>query len=47
VTLETAIQDAEGLIARFDEAGYGPEWFQGVLSSEAVVRPLNAQIEQT
>ena len=39
-TLESAVQDAEGLIARFDEIGYGPQWFQGIFSGRAVVRTL-------
>jgi predicted permease len=43
-TIESATEDAESLIARFDEAGYGPEWFQGVFSGEAVVRTLKDEI---
>ena len=44
VTIETAVEDAESLIARFDEAGYGPTWFQGVFSGEAFVRTLQDEI---
>jgi predicted permease len=44
VTIERAIEDSEGLIARFDEAGYGPTWFQGVFSGEAFVQTLQDEI---
>jgi putative ABC transport system permease protein len=44
VTIERAIEDSEGLIARFDEAGYGPTWFQGVFSGEAFVSTLRNEI---
>jgi putative ABC transport system permease protein len=44
VTIERAVEDSEGLIARFDEAGYGPTWFQGVFSGEAFVRTLQDEI---
>jgi putative ABC transport system permease protein len=44
VTLETAEADAESLIGRFDEIGYGPEWFVGIFSGEAVVRTLKDEI---
>lgn len=44
VTLETAEADAESLIARFDEVGYGPQWFEGIFSGEAVVRTLKEEI---
>ena len=40
VTIEAAVADAESLIARFDEIGYGPQWFEGVFSGTAVVRTL-------
>jgi len=40
VTIEAATADAKSLIARFDEVGYGPEWFEGIFSGEAVVRTL-------
>ena len=43
-TIERAIEDSESLIARFDEAGYGPTWFQGVFSGEAFVRTLQEEI---
>lgn len=44
VTVEAATADAESLIARFDEIGYGPEWFVGIFSGKAVVRTLRDQI---
>ncbi len=40
VTMEAAVADAESLIARFDEVGYGPQWFEGIFSGRAVVRTL-------
>jgi len=40
VTIEAAIADARGLVARFGEIGYGPAWFEGVYDGGAVVRPL-------
>ena len=40
VTIEAAVTDAESLIARFDEIGYGPQWFEGIFSGTAVVRTL-------
>lgn len=43
-TIQTAIEDSESLIARFDEAGYGPTWFEGVFSGEAFVRRLQDEI---
>jgi putative ABC transport system permease protein len=43
-TIESAIEDAESLIARFDEIGYGPEWFVGIFSGEAFVRTLKDDI---
>jgi hypothetical protein len=38
MTVEAATADAKSLIARFDEVGYGPQWFEGVFSGEASVR---------
>jgi len=38
MTIEAATGDAESLIARFDEVGYGPQWFEGVFSGEANVQ---------
>lgn len=38
MTIEAATGDARSLIARFDEVGYGPQWFDGVFSGEASVR---------
>ena len=29
VTIDAAVADAESLIARFEEVGYGPQWFEG------------------
>jgi len=43
-TLESATADAESLIGRFGEVGYGPEWFQGIFSGEAFVRTLQDDI---
>jgi len=44
VTIEAALADAESLIARFDEIGYGPQWFEGIFSGEAFVRTLKEDI---
>ncbi len=43
-TIDSANEDARSLIARFDEVGYGPQWFQGVLSGEAIVETLKNEI---
>lgn len=43
-TVESATADAESLIARFGEVGYGPTWFTGVFSGEATVRTLQEQV---
>ena len=43
-TIESAIADSEDLIARFGEVGYGPQWFDGIFSGEAVVRTLHEDI---
>ncbi|MEX2049062.1 MAG: ABC transporter permease [Gemmatimonadota bacterium] len=43
-TVESATEDAESLIGRFSEVGYGPEWFQGIFSGEAAVRTLKDDI---
>ncbi len=43
-TLETATVDAEGLIGRFGEVGYGESWFTGVFDGTALVRPLRETI---
>jgi putative ABC transport system permease protein len=40
VTIAQAVSDAESLIARFPEAGYGPVWMTGVFSGKARVRTL-------
>src|SRR5688572_14163881 len=44
VTIDAAVEDSEGLIARFAEAGYGPTWFTGVFSGEAFVTTLQDEI---
>jgi len=43
-TVESATADAESLIARFDEAGYPPEWMSGVFTGRAVMRTLREEI---
>ncbi len=44
VTLEAAEREAEDLIARFDEVGYGPAWFEGIFSGGARVQTVREQI---
>ena len=44
VTIEAAIDDARSLVARFDEAGYAPSWFESIFDGGAVVRPLRDYI---
>ena len=43
-TVETAIIDAEGLIRRFGEVGYGPEWFANAFDGTALVKPIKETI---
>jgi putative ABC transport system permease protein len=43
-TIETAVADAESLIGRFDEVGYGPTWFTGIFDGGAVVRTVQEQV---
>jgi putative ABC transport system permease protein len=43
-TIESATTDAESLIARFDEVGYGPTWFEGIFSGEAEVSTLKEEL---
>lgn len=43
-TVQTALTDAEGLIGRFGEVGYGEQWFTGVFSGTATVTPLKEEI---
>ena len=43
-TIEAAVADAESLIGRFDEVGYGPNWFTGVFTGEASVLTLRDQL---
>jgi predicted permease len=44
VTREAAIGDARSLIARFGEAGYGPNWLKEIFDGGAVVQPLREEI---
>ncbi len=44
VTTEAAVADAERLIARFGEAGYGETWFTGVFSGEAFVETVKDEL---
>jgi predicted permease len=44
VTVDAAIEDARTLIARFDEVGYGPSWFEGIFDGGAFVEPLRDSI---
>ena len=44
VTIDAAVADAESLIARFEEVGYGPQWFEGVFSGQAIVSTWKDQI---
>jgi len=43
-TLASAEADAKALIARFDEVGYGPQWFTGVFDGGARVWTLEDDI---
>lgn len=43
-TLASAEADAEALIARFDEAGYGPQWFTGVFDGGARIWTLEEEV---
>lgn len=43
-TVASAVSDAESLIARFGEAGYGPTWFTGVFTGEASVVTLQEEL---
>ena len=44
ITIESAVADAESLIARFGEVGYGPTWLADVFTGEAVVRTVEEKI---
>ena len=44
VTVEAATLDAESLIQRFDEAGYGPNWLANVFTGRAQVHTLKDEI---
>jgi predicted permease len=43
-TVATATADAEGLIGRFGEVGYGPEWFANAFDGTAVVKPIKETV---
>ena len=43
-TLEAAVADTESLISRFDEVGYGPQWFEGIFNGGAAVRTVQEEI---
>ncbi len=43
-SIEAAVADAESLIGRFDEAGYGPAWLTDVFTGEASVLTLQNQL---
>ena len=43
-TIESAVADAESLIGRFDEVGYGPTWFTGIFNGGAVVRTVQEEV---
>ena len=43
-TVEMATTDAEGLISRFDEVGYGPEWFANAFDGTALVKPIKETV---
>jgi predicted permease len=44
VTIESAVAEARGLVARFGELGYAPSWFEGIFDGGAVVRQLRDYI---
>jgi putative ABC transport system permease protein len=44
VSLEQATQEAESLIPRLSEAGYGPEWFKGVFTGKASLKSYQEQL---
>ncbi len=44
VAIESAVADAEALVVRFDEVGYGPSWFTGVFDGGAAVWTLKEDI---
>jgi len=43
-TIDAAIADSRGLIARFGEAGYDTTWLTDVFDGDAIVRPLREEI---
>ena len=40
VSIAEAVADAERLIARYDEVGYGPTWFADIFTGGAVIRTI-------
>jgi putative ABC transport system permease protein len=44
VTIEAATDDARSLVARYDELGYGPGWFQSIFDGGAAVRTLREAV---
>jgi putative ABC transport system permease protein len=44
VSIDAALDDSRSLVARFDEAGYPPSWFETFFDGGAVVRPLREDI---
>jgi putative ABC transport system permease protein len=44
VSIDAAIDDSRSLVARFDEVGYPPSWFETFFDGGAVVRPLREDI---
>ncbi len=44
VTIDAAVDDAEALIAGFDEVGYDPERLSNLFSGRAIVRPLKDEV---
>ena len=40
----SATREAEGLIQRFEEAGYGPQWLANVFTGRAIVRTVQEEL---
>ncbi|HET8698547.1 MAG TPA: ABC transporter permease, partial [Gammaproteobacteria bacterium] len=47
VTIEAATDDARSLVARLDEAGYPPSWFESIFDGGAVVRPFRDYVGES
>lgn len=43
-SVQMATTDAEGLISRLDEVGYGPEWFANAFDGTALVTPIKETV---